>query len=189
MANVSRINGFRPVKHLNGSPYNGLVGYYQVDATDATAIGVGDLVKFDGTASAAGIRGVTRASVSAPCMGAVVGFVIDPTDLNTPQYRAASTLRYALVADQPDLVFEAEANATCTASLIGLNVEMTIAAASTVTGLSAMQVDISLTGTTNTATLKLLDVVQRSDNAIGTYNKVLVKINNHQLGSLGTLGV
>lgn len=189
MANVSRINGFRPVASLGNSAFNMRLTKYQIDATDATAIGVGDLVKFDGTADTLGIRGVTRATQSAPCVGAVVGFVIDPTALNTPQYRTASTLRYALVADHPDTVFEAQANATCTASLVGLNVEMTIAAASTITGLSAMQVDISLTGTTNTATLKLLDIPQREDNAIGTYNKVLVKINNHQLGSLGTLGV
>lgn len=189
MPNVSRINGFRPVKYTTGSPYMGQVNMYQVDATDATALGVGDMVKLDGTASAAGIRGVTRATLSAPVVGAIVGFVVDPTSLNTPQYRAATTLRYALVADSPDLLFEAQANATVTAALLGNNCELTIAAASTVTGLSAMQVDISVTGTTNTSALKLIEIVQSPDNAIGTFNKVLVKINNHQLGSLGTAGV
>lgn len=189
MANVSRINGFRPVKYQSGQAYTGAVTMYQVDATDATALGVGDMVKLDGTASTAGIRGVTRATLSAPVIGAIVGFVVDPTALNTPQYRTASTLRYALVADDPDLLFEAEANATCTVSLLGNNCELTIAAASTVTGLSAMQVDMSVTGTTNTSALKLVEIVQRSDNTVGTYNKVLVKINNHQMGSLGTLGV
>jgi hypothetical protein len=109
--------------------------------------------------------------------------------LNTPQYRAALTLRYALVADEPNLLFEAQANATCTVGLLANNVEFTVAAASTVTGLSAMQVDMSVTGTTNTTALKLMEIVQRPDNAVGTYNKVLVKINNHQLGSLGTAGV
>jgi len=167
----------------------GQVTMYQVDATDATALGVGDLVKLDGTASAAGIRGVSRAVISTPLVGAVVGFVVDPTDLNTPQYRTALTLRYALVADEPNLLFEAQANATCTVALLGNNVEFTVAAASTVTGLSAMQVDMSVTGTTNTTALKLVEIVQSPDNAVGTYNKVLVKINNHQLGSLGTAGV
>src|SRR3990167_1298248 len=189
MANVSRINGFRTLKYKSGKPYFGAVTMYQVDATDATALGIGDMVKLDGTASAAGIRGVTRATLSAPCIGSIVGFVIDPADLNTPQYRAASTLRYALVADDPDLLFVAEANATVTAALLGNNCELTIAAASTVTGMSAMQVDISVTGTTNTSALKLVEILQSSDNAIGTYNKVVVKINNHQMGSLGTLGV
>ncbi|MCR4308166.1 MAG: hypothetical protein NUV80_06425 [Candidatus Berkelbacteria bacterium] len=189
MANVSRINGFRPVAYLSGAPYNGKVTKYQIDATDATALGVGDMVKFDGTADTLGIPGITRATLSAPCLGAIVGFVIDPTDLNTPQYRAALTLRYALVADDPAIVFECQANATCTAALVGNNGEVTIAAASTITGMSAMQFDMSVTGTTNTSALKILGIVQREDNAIGTYNKILVKINNHQLGSLGTLAV
>ena len=83
MANVSRINGFRPVKHLNGSPYNGQVTMYSIDATDATAIGIGDMVKLDGSASAEGIRQVTRATVSAPVIGAVVGFKVDPDRKST----------------------------------------------------------------------------------------------------------
>ena len=189
MANVSRINGFKPVKHLNGSPYNGQVNMYQIDATDATIIAVGDLVKLDGTADVNGIRGITRAVVSTPVCGAVVGFKIDPTNLNTPQVRAASTLRYAYVADAPDLVFEVQANATCTATIVGLNCDVTIAAASTITGSSGMQADISTTNTTSTIVLRLVEIVQRADNAIGTYNKVLVAINNHQFGSLGTAGV
>ncbi len=35
MANTSSINGFRPVKHLNGSPYNGQANiYYVASAAD-----------------------------------------------------------------------------------------------------------------------------------------------------------
>ena len=189
MANVSRINGFRPIRYQSGKPYTGACTMYQVAAADATALGLGDMVKLDGSASTAGIRGVTRASLSAPLIGPIVGFVVDPTNLNTPQYRAASTLRYVFVADDPDLLFVAQANATCTVDLLGLNCELTIAAASTVTGLSAMQIDMSVTGTTNTSALKLVEIYQRPDNEVGTYNKVVVKINNHQMGSLGTAGV
>lgn len=190
MANTSRINGFRPVKHLNGSPWNGQVTMYSIDATDATAIGVGDMVKTDGSAHADGIRQVTRATVSAALIGPVVGFVVDPTALNTPQYRTALTQRFVLVADAPDLIFECQANQTCTATIVGLNCDITIAAASTVTGMSAMQADISTTNTTATIVLNIVEVVQRPDNTIGTSNKILVRINNHQFGSsTGTVGV
>jgi len=52
MPNVSRINGFKPVKHVNGSPYNGQANIYFVPATDGTALFVGDPVKLaaDGNA-------------------------------------------------------------------------------------------------------------------------------------------
>lgn len=51
MANVSRVNGFTPVQHLDGSPYNGQFRTYSVPASDGTALGVGDVVKLaaDGT--------------------------------------------------------------------------------------------------------------------------------------------
>ena len=190
MANTSRVNGFRPVKHLNGSPWNGQVTMYSIDATDATVIAVGDMVKTDGSAATEGIRQVTRATVSAAVCGAVVGFVIDPTALNTPQYRTALTQRYVFVADSPDVIFECQANQTCTATIVGLNCDLTIAAASTITGASGMQADISTTNTTATIVLKIVEVVQRPDNAIGTSNKILVRINNHQFNSgTGTLGV
>ena len=190
MANVSRINGFTPVRHLFGSPYMGQVTMYGVDATDATILAVGDMVKLDGNATTEGRRCVTRATVSAAVLGPVVGFVIDPTNLNTPQTRAALTARYVFVADDPNLVFECQANATCTASIVGLNCDLTIAAASTITGASAMQADISTTNTTATIVLKIIEVVQRADNAIGTSNRLLVMINNHQLkASTGSVGV
>ena len=48
MPNVSRIFGFRPSRYLSGAPYNGAMTKYFVTAGDATAIGVGDLVKLDG---------------------------------------------------------------------------------------------------------------------------------------------
>lgn len=194
MANVSRINGFRPSRYLNGSPYNGAVTKYYVTSGDATAIFVGDLVKLDGGATPEGIRSVTAAGASEAVVGAVVGVSIDPTNLNTSQYRAASTARYVLVADDPNILFEAQEDAVGGAlalASIGLNVNVTTGSGSTTTGASAMQVDTSTVSTTNTLPLKLMEFVQRVDNETATANaKVLVKINNHQLASgTGTAGV
>ena len=197
MANTSRVNGFKPVKHLNGSPYNGQATMYQVNATDATALFVGDMVCLDLPIapttdlnnSPVGLRAIQRGIISTPLVGAIVGFKVTPTDLNAPQqYRAASTLRYAMVADSPDLIFECEANQTTTATLVGVNCEVSVAAGSTATGNSGMTADMTLTGTTNTSPLKIMDIVQRPDNVVGTYNKILVKINNHSNGSLGNVG-
>ena len=64
MANVSRPYGFRPVKHLTGSPYNGQVTRYAVGTADTVAMAVGDLVQFTGGADADGVRLVKRATTS-----------------------------------------------------------------------------------------------------------------------------
>ena len=53
MANTSRINGFKVVKHLNGSPYNGQANLYYV-ASAADEILAGDVVKLSGSGDANG---------------------------------------------------------------------------------------------------------------------------------------
>lgn len=197
MANEARVNGFKPVKYLNGAPYNGQCTMYSVAATDGTALFVGDLVKLDGTADVNGIRGVVQAAASDACIGVVVGVVPSMTALDTPQYRAASTARYVLVADDPNIIFEAQEDGdTDPLEMVdaGLNVNFVVGAGSTTTGASGMQIDSNTEDTTATLPLKLIEPVQRPDNelvATGQANtRWLVKINNHQLGShTGTAGV
>jgi len=36
MANTSRVNGFKPVKHITGAPYNGQANIYEVPAAAPT---------------------------------------------------------------------------------------------------------------------------------------------------------
>ena len=188
MANTSRINGFRPVKHLNGSPYNGQFRIYTLLAADGTATFVGDLVKLSGTADATGAYpSIAQAAAGNAVIGAVVGFVVDPTNLNTPQYRLASTLRYAMVADSPDLIFECQSDnggAALAITDVGRAADISVGAGSTTTGQSGMVLDSS-TAATNTATfpLKILGFSQRADNEIGNDAKALVMINAHQLTS------
>lgn len=195
MANTSRVTGFRPVSHLNGSPYTGQVRKYAFLAADGTAAAVGDLVKLSGTASVDGYPSIAQAAAGNTCVGVIVGFAADPTNLNLPAnvYRTASTLRIALVADAPDLVMEAQEDAVGGAlaiTNIGQNVDFIVAAPSSTTGASGMQVDSSTAATTSTLPLRLVGFADRSDNEIGSANaKVLVAFNVHQYGSVGTTGV
>lgn len=195
MANVSRVFGLRPVKHLNGSPYNGQFNVYYVPASDGTAMGAGDLVKLAGSASADGYATVAQSAAGNPSIGVVVGFVVDYTNLNTPSaYRAASTARYVLVSDSPDVVYEVQEDAVGGAlavTSVGLNADAVVAAASSTTGQSGMQLDSSTAATTATLQLKILGFVNRVDNEIGSANaKMWVTINNHQLASgTGVAGV
>jgi hypothetical protein len=197
MANTSRVNGFRPVKYLNGAPWNGQVTRYSIPASDGTALFVGDLVKASATADSEGVRGVIQAAASDAVLGVVVGFESSMTNLDTPQYRVASTLRYALVVDDPNVIFEAqEDGATDPLEMVdaGLNVDFVVGAGSTTTGASGMQIDSNTEAVSATLPLKLLEPVKRPDNELvaagQAYTRWLVKINNHQLGShTGTAGV
>ena len=196
MANTNRPNGFRPVKHLTGAPYNGQFNIYEIVVGDGTATFVGDLVKTDaGTATdvyPTCIRAGTSGEVtSGLLLGAIVGFVPDPTNLNLPANRAASTKRYAYVADAPDLVFETMDGATVptTATLIGMNTGFMATAGSAVTGKSGMTTGTTTATTTNTLPLKIVGIVNSVDNASGAASQRLwVMINQHALGA-GTVGV
>lgn len=213
MPNVSRINGFRPVSHLTGAPYNGQANIYSVTAGNNTAIFVGDIVKLGANANSAGVKTIVRATPGDVPLGVVVGIVpakIDPVKgglttgsmtLDTPNagYITSATAGYILVADSPDLVCVVEAGTTTvttgyslTANDIGLNVLPITTAGSTVTGQSQMAVDMSTATTTNTTMLKIMGVSQRVDNEFpsNTATKILVMFNAHQLkGTTGSTGV
>lgn len=209
MANTSKIRGFIPVKHVNGSPYNGQSNIYYVPSSDGTALFVGDPVKLAADANAQGIQQVTKATAGAAVLGVVVGVIntkFDPVagsmsggsvSLDTPVYRPASTGQYVLVCDSPDVVYEVEAVTGANASYsfavadVGLNADLSTVAGSTTTGTSAAALNMAGAAATATLQWKILGVVQRPDNEItGASTKVLVKINNAQLSAgTGTSGV
>ena len=208
MASVSRINGFRPVKTITGAPYNGQANVYFVPASDSTVIMVGDAVKLLGDARAAtGVPTVTRVSGATDIpVGVVVGILfsgvgdvanVPPvTDLNTPVYRRASTDRYLLVADDPNLIYETQyagtsvAAATVTAN-VGLNGQFVVSAGNTTSGASGMQLDSAGLATTATLPLKITGFPNRPDNIPGdTYFSYYVKLNTtSQATGTGAAGV
>jgi len=203
MANVNRVNGLRPVGYLNGSKYNGAVTEYFIPSSNATATFIGDVVVADGTGDtvaagglAKGVRSVVQAAAAGVgtlnVVGVVVGFKTDPTNLNTPQYRAGSTGRYVLVADDPNTIFEVQEDAVGGAlgvADVGLNADIIVGAGSTATGASGMQLDTSTKATTATLPLKVIGFSQRQDNEPGNaLAKVLVKINTHAAAN-GIAGV
>ena len=210
MANTSRINGFKPVKHLNGSPYNGQANLYEVPAGEAVPVFIGDLVKLSDSAATSlypaveAVVGASAQIAAGPILGAVVGIVnvkTDPTSgilstgsisLDTPVYRPASTKQFVLVCDNTDVVYEAEADASVAAASIGLNVGVGASAHTNplLNGASPMYVySTTAPDTTSTRPLQILGIVNRPDNEIGAYSKVLVRINVQSFGNVGVAGV
>jgi hypothetical protein len=207
MANTDRPNGFKPVKHLSGAPYNGQANKYAAPAAETTAIGIGDLVIISTkpTLTPGKVPGVESIGTSSVTSGALVGcvvgvLVVDDTGsvsggaspgLDLPQYKAASTLKYVLVADAPDLVFEAQEDSVGGTNFaladIGLNIAIQGGAASTTTGLSAQELDSSVTPTTtNSLPLRVVGLVDRPDNEVGTNARWQVVINTHAYGGTVT---
>lgn len=189
MANTSRLNGFKPVRYKNGSPYTGAVTKYFIPAADATAVYVGDLVKLAGSADTDGTcPTVQLAAAGNAVLGPVVAFAPNPDNLNIGgQYRAASTARYCYVADSPDLLFEVEAsNGTPAVTDVGLNADFAVGTPSTTTGRSGAYVDFGTEATTSTLPLKIVRVFPRVDNEVGASVKMEVSINLHQRATGGT---
>lgn len=194
MANVSRIFGFRPRANQLGAVSSVKINRYYVQATDATLIGVGDLVKLDSSVDADGVPAVTRAAANNVCVGPVIGVEYTTPDNLGRQYRPALTAMYVLVADDPNIVMEAQEDAVggaLAAATVGLNVNFVVADASTVTGQSQMQVDTNTADTTNTLPLRIVGFIQSPENEVGSANaKVLVAFNTHQYRSnTGSTGV
>lgn len=191
MPNVDRPFGLKPVQHLDGSPFNGKVEMMLLPSGDGTATFIGDAVKSGGTAGAAGTRvngidvegmaTIAQAAAGDTVVGVVVGFLPNFSDLSV-KHRVASTNRIALVATSPDIIFEIQEDSDgedLAATAVGGNADLVVGSGSATTGVSAMELDSSSKVAT-TAQLRILGLVQRPDNAIGSQAKWLVIINEHE---------
>lgn len=190
---ASVLAGFRPVKHKNGSPFNGQVNRYMLSASDSAVTNVGDFVVAGTNDSLADPNGgvypcVQRASsgTASAIVGVVVGFEPDYSNLNTGNVRAASTRRVALVADAQDIVFAGPQDGVggvIAAASVGLNAAIAIgSASSTAPYASGMTVDSSTVATTNTLPLRVVGVTASPDNDVTSTARpaeVLVTINTH----------
>lgn len=188
MANADRPNGFRPVKHLTGAPYNGQFNKYY-SPTDNLFLG--DVVEADTTGNAAGYQTCARAEASDAVLGIVVGWEPNPLALENLYY-VASTSFAVFIADAPDLILEVQSDDdTLTVASIGLNVNFVVAAGTTATGVSNMEVDGDTGATTAALPFRLIGFIDTPDNDISSTNhKVLVMINNHKYkGGTGTVGL
>lgn len=184
--------GARPVGHLDGAPWNGKVNMYYIPATYGTILGIGDFVTGDADAGAAGVvvngldvegvPSIARAAAGdTTILGVITGFLPLQTDL-TKLHNPASTARIALVCDSPDTVFEIQEDSigsNVAAADVGKNADIaTVANANTTTGRSTSTLDSSDVKS-GTAQLRILGLAKRPGNAIGTFAKYLVMINEH----------
>jgi hypothetical protein len=201
---ASVLAGFRPVGHLNGSKWNGQVNRYMISASDAQATNVGDFVQLadndalvdeDGFGVYPAVERI-GSGTGVPIVGVIVGFEVDYSNLNAPNYRAASTRRVVLVADAPDTVFAGPQDGTggvVAAASVGLNVAINLGTAGTSGAYaSGMSVDSSTVATTATLPLQIMGVTAAPDNDVTSTSRpaeLKVRINTHAFGAAGLAGV
>jgi hypothetical protein len=206
MANTDTPFGLRPVRHRNGTPWNGKVRPYFIPSTYATALYIGDPVVKTGTSNTARVAApqvgtfaigtlpeVNKATAGDgnAITGVIVGFATNPDSLGTV-YGAASTARVAMVCDDPSVVFEIQADGAIPAASVGLNAVLIYThAGSNFTGLSGAELDTTSDAPAADASnqLTILRIVNREDNTPNLiHNKVEVAINQHTEAT-GAIGI
>jgi hypothetical protein len=203
MANANRPSGFTPVQYLNGAAWNGQARIYSIAASYGTALYIGDPVISAGTSDANGLQGVALAAATGAVRGVIIGLskyygmVGNPSNLDIT-YRPASdpSAWYALVVDDPNVIFEIqeESNGTQLAAVdIGMNTIPVIGSGSgNLSGWLLRSATGATPATTATLQLRLMGLAQKpaGTNVFGAYAKHLVKFNVHELGTgTGAAGV
>jgi hypothetical protein len=172
MANQNIPHGFRPVRSNAGGVGQPKISYFTLAAANS-AIGLGDaLIMSSGD--------VDIATASAALIGIAA------------EAKAASTGGKIAVWADPQQEFEGQTDdgtgvATSAVLAIGKNINLVATAPSA--GKSKMELDESSAATTATLPFKIIGLYTDPQNAYGEFNRLVVKINNHVLGShTGTVG-
>jgi len=184
---VSAPYGLKPVNLIGGQVFAGSTRLMQIASGYATNIFYGDLVKriSDGT-----IQKDTGTATATP-VGVFLG--VSFTNASTGQIQqqqyypasqqiATGTKIFAVVADDPDTLFQAAVVSGTTVitgvgiTSIGNNASLVQNAGSTTSGNSAVAI-LDSTATTNTRPIRIIDVVRDTATAADNFPEVIVKIN------------
>lgn len=171
MANVDRPHGFKILEGCKESHSWPL-------AAANSIIGVGDFLVLTN----AGV--VDRAAASAT---QIIGIAAEA--------KAASSGGYILIYDDPDIIVEAQTDASSGAggadlkALTAMCLNGDIVVANATNGLSRMEIDQDSGATTAALPLKVLYLYPAVDNEFGDYNRLVCSVNNHVKKSTGVDGV
>jgi hypothetical protein len=205
--NPNKPAGLSPVATLSGSDWTGKGRMYAIPTSDSTYnYFPGDLVSLSASAGGDvnGLPLITMCTAGSTAVGVIQavginpqgGPYINPNNLALTYAPVTKTQTYyALVLDDPNIIFEIQEGGTgtnLTTSVVGLNANILLGSASTAatpTGVYVSQTTLtnaSAPTTTNTLNLKIVSFAQRIDNHFVTspstngYQKWWVLINNHQ---------
>jgi hypothetical protein len=212
MATTLAPYGLRPINLLGGQAYAGSTRLYAISPSYAVNIQYGDPVIIINTGStAAALRGylarfnATTTATTVTSTGGGFGFVgvfvgctfTDPVygKVFRQNYAAsnAATDIQAYVVDDPDALFQVQADGTLAQTTLGCNASLiqTVAGSSGVNINSGVALQASSVATTSTLPVRIVDFVNSTTSTIGdAYTDVLVRINTHfhRTGNTGSAG-
>lgn len=186
MANVSR-TGFYPLRTLQGNPWNGQAVQFDVDASNDTAIFIGDVVimEADGNCAEAAAGSVNIIGV---CVGIGTSGNVDHGTAGywnaanlEARHLAATTAGVIQVCTDPFMLYIAEEdNDTSDLALTdrGSAVDIIAGSGSTTTGISGHVLDSSSASATD-GQFKIIELWDDPNNAVGTDAKWVVMPNEH----------
>lgn len=194
MANATKPFGLRPVKHLNGLPWNGVTQKCYVPSTASVRLHIGDAVIRAGTANADGTcPTVTVATMgdAAQVYGVITGFEADSNYLGQV-YQSDDTSRYCYVCCDPDVIFEIRDDSAAVIGIagVGLNaniVQSTASVSVTSPMLSGQMLRADTVAANASFQLLILNAAPYSDNDVTLAGAVWqVLISQHQLRTFVT---
>jgi hypothetical protein len=186
MANVNKPFGLRPMGNLSATGAQKQYGY-QIADNQSGAIFQGDLVvvydgyiiKYDATTHAAPTGVFNGCNYVDPTSGKPTWSNYYPGSVNI-----TTGIISASVLDDPSQLFAIQAAGTITQADIGKNADPTgSTTGSTVTGVS--NGTLGSPAKTAALTMKIVGLYESPSNALGQYAVVIVKLNQHQYGSVG----
>jgi hypothetical protein len=193
MANSDAPFGAKPIGTTDGSDYHGKLRRIHFLAGTGNAIFLGDFLAPEaGGADATGtMPSMQLATVSAGNViaGALTSLDPDFTDEGslTQRHRTASTARTGQMAWGKEVLYvmqEDSVGGSIAATSVGLNTTFVNTAGSTVTGISAQELDSSEVATTATEQLRIHHLHEVAGNALGTNANWVVSINNSSDGNI-----
>jgi hypothetical protein len=208
VAATSSPYGLRPINLLGGQSYAGSTREYAIPASFAVSIQYGDPVIITNTGSTRGTLARFNATTTATTVtstGGGFGFVgvfvgvtfTDPVygTVFRQNYAAGNTATdiQAYVVDDPDALFQVQADGSLGQTALGCNAALiqTVAGSSGVNINSGVGLDASSIATTATLPVRIVDFVNSTTSQIGdAFTDVIVRINTHfhRTGNTGSAG-
>lgn len=186
MATTAAPYGLRPINLIGGQSFAGSTRQLKIASAYAANIFFGDVVAIgvDGTIVKVTNVGTNADPFPAGTVGVFLGCTYtDPTlkyKLNS-QYWPTGTVAsdaMAYVCDDPDTLFQIQADTAVTQTMLGSNFGVNQTAGSTTTGDSKISLDVATRATTDTVALRLVDFVNGPFSTVGdAFTDCIVKFN------------
>ena len=195
MASVASPYGLKPVNLIGGQPYAGSTREFKLSTNNSAAIFAGDVIQLTSAGNPQALTATITAGTTAGVVGVCVGArYVNPVTKQSlwAQYLPANAITagytnvYIIVVDDPDVVFQVQADAAFgsltngAAGAVGKNAALgNFSAGSTATGNSGVNLVVGSNGGSlaNTATLAMRVVGVVPGTESDTYPEVLVKFN------------